>query len=604
MRHCVRAISRVPLLASLLALPAFVTSDASADLPGTLPLVAADGGHIWWIVERAPAGASGQASDAKLPFLLMHHASIEPAPTERLVTRLAREPEAIAAGGDTLVVVARAEGVQPRMVLALEARRNEVTGLWYTEPRTGPRVLPPLPADGLLRDMAIVDGTVFALVRRAGASTPVGAAVDASAGDRVVEGAGAQASVEHWLGRLELVGGDRWESAPLPPLDLGETVRLSNANGRLRAIGVRARTSDESRADVSGDGSAVEALFARADAWTVSPLIDGAGAPSAPSAPGAPRTPVAARGVLGAIEVAGAFGLAERVAPLVEGGPATVRLSVVRQGVTSGWASFPEPASPWALAGFGSEALLLSLDQDRRGVAQTIAPNASLPSAAVTLAPPGFTARNWVHIPILAILSVGLALAAVIFGADAYLENRSRGGVPSAPIPPNRRRGARLGLRAAAAGIDLVPGLIIAWMVFGGPLLPYFQFPIFVTDASIGAPAFLVFAIGWFVASVGDVFFGRSLGKRLMGLEIIGVRGEQISAGRRLVRALAASVTYASPVVMLMASLNPRGDGPAEMVSGTAVVEADPELSEGEGSGGRSDEGTDSRGDTDDDGPR
>ena len=192
----------------------------------------------------------------------------------------------------------------------------------------------------------------------------------------------------------------------------------------------------------------------------------------------------------------------------------------------------------------------------------------------------------------------------MIFGADAYLENRSRGGVPSAPIPVHRRRGARLGLRAAAAGIDLVPGLIIAWMVFGGPLLPYFQFPIFVTDASIGAPAFLVFAIGWFGASVGDVFFGRSLGKRLMGLEIIGVRGEQISAGRRLVRALAASVTYASPVVMLIASLNPRGDGPAEMVSGTAVVEAEPEPSEGQGSVGGSDEGSDSRGDTNDDGPR
>jgi uncharacterized RDD family membrane protein YckC len=280
---------------------------------------------------------------------------------------------------------------------------------------------------------------------------------------------------------------------------------------------------------------------------------------------------------LGAIEVAGAFGLVERVSPLVDGGPATVRLSVVRSGVTNGWASFPEPAEPWALAGFGSEAILLSLDKERRGIAQTIAPNAAVPSESVTLAPPGFTARNWVHIPILAILSVGLALAAVIFGADAYLENRSRSGVPRAPIPANRRRGARLGLRAAAAGIDLLPGLAIAWFVFGGPVLPYLQFPIFVTDASLGAPAFLAFAIGWFVASVGDVVFGRSVGKRLMGLEIIGVRGDQVSASRRFVRALAASVTWASPVVMLIAALNPRGDGPAEMVSGTAVVEVEGE---------------------------
>jgi hypothetical protein len=99
------------LLSALIALPTFVASPVRADVPGTMPLIAADGGHIWWVVERAPAGASGQASDAKLPFLLMHHASVEPAPTERLVTRLAREPEALVAGDNMLVVVARAEGM-------------------------------------------------------------------------------------------------------------------------------------------------------------------------------------------------------------------------------------------------------------------------------------------------------------------------------------------------------------------------------------------------------------------------------------------------------------------------------------------------------------
>lgn len=525
-----------------------------------MPLVAADGGHIWWVVERAPAGASGQASDAKLPFLLMHHASVEPAPTERLVTRLAREPEAIVAGDNMLVVVARAEGSQPRMVLALEAERNAVTGLWYSEPRTGPRILPPLPAEGLLRDTAIANGVAYALIRRS-----AGGGNDAAGESELLESTSIEpASVQHWLGRLDLDGGDRWETTPLPPLDLAETIRLSDGSGQLRAIGVSER-SETAVETAEGASRAVEAILNSTGEWAVQPLVDGNGAP------------IAARGVLGAIEVAGAFGLVERVAPLVDGGPATVRLSVVRGGVTNGWASFPEPAEPWALAGFGSEAVLLSLDKERRGIAQRIAPTAAVPSEVITLAPPGFTARNWVHIPILAILSVGLALAAVIFGADAYLENRSRGGVPSAPIPANRRRGARLGLRAAAAGIDLVPGLAIAWFVFGGPVLPYLQFPIFVTDASLGAPAFLAFAIGWFVASVGDVVFGRSVGKRLMGLEIIGVRGDQVSGARRFVRALAASVTWASPVVMLIAALNPRGDGPAEMISGTAVVEVEGE---------------------------
>ena len=44
--------------------------------------------------------------------------------------------------------------------------------------------------------------------------------------------------------------------------------------------------------------------------------------------------------------------------------------------------------------------------------------------------------------------------------------------------------------------------------------------------------------------------------------------------GGRALRSLASLVTMAAPPIMLLAAVNPRGDGPAEMVSGTAVVEA------------------------------
>jgi uncharacterized RDD family membrane protein YckC len=131
----------------------------------------------------------------------------------------------------------------------------------------------------------------------------------------------------------------------------------------------------------------------------------------------------------------------------------------------------------------------------------------------------------------------------------------------------------------------MVPGFIVASILYPGSFLAMMQFPIFVSDASVGAPAFVAFAIGWAFGAIGDVFFGRSLGKRLMGLEIIGVRGDSVSAGRRLLRSLASAITVASPPVMLIAALNPRGDGPAEMVSGTAVVPVVPE-GEATGAGG------------------
>jgi len=532
---------------------------ARADLPGTIRATAAGGGHIWWVVERAPPGESGQASAAAQPFLLMHHASVEPAPTERLVTRLAREPEALAAEGSTLVVVSPSEGQQLRIVLALRARRNEVTGLWFTEPRNGPQVLPPLPAEGQLRSFSLSGGVAYALLR------------ETASGAEVASGAGA-AQPRHRLLALEIEGGSAWNEVPLPPFDLAENVRMTDADGRLCALGSVGGDAHESSLRL--DGAAL--------AWSEPSSITGVDAARVP-----------ARRALGLIEVGNLAALAERVPAVVEGGPATIRLAVLREGRATGWASFPEPTEPWILAGFGGEAILFSLDKDRRGIERRIAPSAAVPDEPVLLAPPGFTARNWVHIPILGILSVALALAAVIFGADAYLENRpAQGGnrAPSAPIPADRRRGARLGARAAAASFDMVPGFLVAWILFPGSMVSMMQFPIFVADASMGAPAFTAFAIGWAFGAVGDVVFGRSLGKRIVGLEIIGVRGDSVSAGRRLLRSLAAAITVASPPVMLIAALNPRGDGPAEMVSGTAVVVAEPEGQATPGPGAGSDD--------------
>ena len=509
---------------------------AHADVPGTMPLVAAGDGHLWWIVERAPSAASGDASSAATPFLLMHHASIEPAPTERLVTRLVAEPEALAAEGDRLIVITRGEGGRKRMVFAMSAKQNPVVGHWFTEPRSGPVILAPLDPEGQLRDVALASGTLFALIRSPQSDLPE--------------------SERLWLGAIETRGGGgaAWRRVALPPLDLEEPLRLSSNDGALRVIGslagnavIATHIADEN------DGGA-------GDRWSV----------ETPSGEG---NPLPSRRVIGAFRIEGRFALVERLPPLVEGGPATIRLALLRRGETNGWASFPEPPEPWAIAGFGAEAALLSIDEKRRGVVRLVPLSASTPAAAIALAPPGFAASTWVHIPVLGILSVALALAAVIFGADAYLDNRPRGPGAAPPIPVSRRPGARLGQRGLAMTLDLIPGLAISWFIFRGDPLSYLQFPIFVTDGVTGMPGFLAFGFGWIWASGGDLLFGRSLGKRIMRLEIIGARGEASTVGRRALRTLASAVTLASPPVMLIAVLNPRRDGPAEMVSGTAVVE-------------------------------
>jgi uncharacterized RDD family membrane protein YckC len=83
----------------------------------------------------------------------------------------------------------------------------------------------------------------------------------------------------------------------------------------------------------------------------------------------------------------------------------------------------------------------------------------------------------------------------------------------------------------------------------------------------------LVLVGGWLLATLGDAVFGRSLGKRLLGLMVLGRADRPASIGARLLRSVLSLVSVLSPPIMLLALLHPWGDGPAEMLTRTAVVD-------------------------------
>ena len=539
------------MFAVLAAMVALVTASWSrADLPGPMPLSAAGDGHLWWVV-RADAQAAGNAAATAARdvapatgYALMHHALDEPRPTERLVMRFPREPDAIAADGCRVVVATAGERGAGAFIVSMFAVKNEATGLWFTLPQGIPRVLPSPPVIGEVRAMAVAGDVLFAIIR-----------VRESLGS-----ANSNGPAELWFGSVACESGAaaQWTKHALPDLDMSEPVRLFARGGTLAAEGAR-------------DGRAAFAAF-RDGKWSLEPLVRAGDA-------------IDARATLGGMEISGRSVLVERA--MTAGEAPRVRLGLVRDGQVQPWAEFEEPTQPWSVAPFGGSATLLEVPTEGvdRGhaVVRGISFSQGEPLAAVSLAPPGFVSGSWIHLPILGVLSVALVLAAVIFGSEAYLEGRMRSLQGKTPeqvlklvesLERARPRGASLGRRGAAMAIDLLPGLIVVWAIGGGRPGNLLQIPAFLPDLGANLPAIWVFAAGWAFASLGDVIFGRSLGKWIVGLRVIRSTGGPASAGRRALRSLASAIAVARPVVMLLSMLHPRSDGPAEMLPGTAVVDA------------------------------
>jgi len=511
-----------PELLSLLcaALLALAPSRASlAQLPGSIELAAAGDGHLWWIVrvEGEPERTANGPGQKRVTFALMHHGVVDADASERLVTRFPAEPVALAAEGQRVVVVSRDPASEQIFIVSMHAVRNEATGGWATLPVGMPEVFKAPPERGDVRAVAIAEGRLGLLLRLKRA-TP-------------------QDPDRYWFGtiRCEGAAGGLWESRPVPDLDLAERVRLVGDARGFQAIGTR-------------DDAAVVATAAK-DGWSFRAISGPAGS-------------LAPRAIAGAFLVGGRLAIVER--------PEKVRLGLLRDGVIQPWAEFAEPARPWALGPLATGAALIELGQQERASIREIGFTDQSPRESVALTPPSIAVHRWIHLPILAVLSVALVLAAVIFGSDAYIQMRRAPG--EAARPARAIRGASLGRRAVAMFIDMLPGLVAVWLVAGGTVFDLLRVPTFEADLSERVPAALVFLLGWLVATCGDVVFGRSMGKRVMGLRIVAMPTGSPTAGRRFLRSLYALVTIASPVVMLLALLHPHGDGPAEMLSGTAVV--------------------------------
>ena len=520
----------VALLAACALLAIGAPREAKASPPGTMESVAAGDGHLWWVVRRQTPAVPGASRAGETPeYILMHHASEEPAPTERFVMRLGGLPEAMAADGASLVIVMPAAGERGRVVLTLGTRRNPAVGHWYSEPRGGPRVLEPLGSDGIILSSEMVGETAF-LLRR---SAP-----------------------EEGVATLELLAletesaGAEWRTIPLPDV---VTRTVEGAHARLFR-------SDGTLAIALVDSEGARIARQREGGWDERSLRFG----DAQDPDGVD--------LVGALEFGGATVLVWRDqrpagAPTDAERP-TIRLSILRDTIQSDWASFPQPLRPFALAAFGAGVAVLELDEAGRGTVRSISPTSNAPGTPVGLNPPGFASARWIHLPILSAVAVAFLLSAMLFGAGGFFVAAR----PDAPAPA-RPRGASLGRRLAAFLIDASPGFVLTWVVVGGGPFALLEHPMFSPDIVAALPAVVALGVGWAVGLLGDAVLGRSPGKRVMGLAVVGPDGRPAPLGRRILRSALALVPVCAPPVMLFVLVHPLADGPAEVLSGTAVVD-------------------------------
>lgn len=520
----------VALIAACVMLAIGAPREAKGSPPGTMESVAAGDGHLWWVVRRQSPAVPGASRAGETPeYILMHHASEEPAPTERFVLRLGGLPEAMAADGASLVIVMPAAGERGRVVLALGTRRNPAVGHWYSEPRGSPRVLEPLDSEGIILSAEMVGETAY-LLRRTSPEKGV-AALELLALD--TESAGAE-----------------WRTVALPKAVLHEV------------DGVRARLfrTDGTLALALDDAGGARIARRRDAGWDEQPLRFGADrAPDDDD-------------LLGALEFGGANVLVRRdqAATGIPSGAERppIRLSILRDTSQSDWAAFPEPLRPFALAPFGAGVVVLELDEAGRGTVRSISPTSNAPGAPVGLDPPGFASARWIHLPILSAVAVAFLLSAMLFGSGGVLVTAR----PDA-APPARPRGASLGRRLAAFLIDVSPGFVLTWIAVGGAPFALLEHPMFSPDIVAALPAVVALGVGWAIGLLGDAILGRSPGKRAMRLVVVGSDGRPAPLGRRMLRSLLALVPVCAPPVMLFVLVHPLADGPAEVLSGTAVVD-------------------------------
>lgn len=184
-----------------------------------------------------------------------------------------------------------------------------------------------------------------------------------------------------------------------------------------------------------------------------------------------------------------------------------------------------------------------------------------------TLIPQRSLVAAWSHLPILGAVVVSLLM--IVFFVRSLRDEREQR-LPDGwePLP--------FGLRLAALGIDLIPGVVITKFALGVPWSSFLAMPWLVIDADAALPMIVAPIITVAICMAWEIGFSTTPGKRIFGGRVVTMRATAATIdpawSQTVARNIFKSVVLQMQLLAVFTLIHPLGQGVGESVSATAVV--------------------------------
>ena len=487
------------------------SSTASSDV-----LEVASGGDNVWVVTKDPAMVGR--------WRLLHHNKGMDGPYARVSRILSTRPLAIAAREDRVLVALKtaepsAAGID---LLGLRIEQDPTVGSFYELPLDSWEVLANIPDDQPFNGLSIgPDGPLVLL----GPSPKAAKGVKRTAAPDSSEGAA----------RLLEQRAFAWHELELP-----EGLFLNDRMQLLPSVGV-AKVSILS-SDASGGA-------------ILNQLVDGQWKSFALG--------IAYASVNRITETTSRLGFSTD-SPKAN----VLELSLLRGDSLLELGTIDRPLRAWGLGALGEDLLVISTwdpdDEEHIGAVQVD----RVDGITGAVAPPVRWVRlpldvaDWLQLPLIGTLMVTALLAIMLFRPTEDLELPLKMGV--VPMPFGRRFLALL--------LDLVPGIIVAILIFGPEEAKPHGFLLWSSEFAFSPPGAIIIGITLLHETCAELVWGRSFGKMVFGGVVLSSTGGRPAPRSTLMRAVFKGVILCAPILGIFALLSPARQGIPETVSRTVVA--------------------------------